>query len=51
MDFKTGKDQEREPAYLRQVSEYMHILKDIYPDRKIEGLIAYVELRQVRKIS
>jgi len=51
MDFKTGKERDREATYLRQVGEYMVILNDIYPDRKIEGMIAYVELMQVRKLS
>lgn len=51
IDFKTGRDREKEYAYLRQVRDYMEILGNIYPDRKISGLIAYVELMQVRTVS
>ncbi len=51
IDFKTGKDRGKEPLYLRQVRDYMDILAAIYPGRNISGIIAYVELMQVRTVS
>ncbi|MBI5076417.1 MAG: UvrD-helicase domain-containing protein [Nitrospirae bacterium] len=51
IDFKTGRDQEKESGYLRQIRNYMNILAALYADKKIIGMIAYVELMQVRMVS
>ena len=50
MDFKTGSD-EREDEYVQQVSNYMAMMKEIYPEKKIDGVIAYVDLRKTRSIT
>lgn len=49
MDFKTGSD-ENEDEYVEQVSNYMAMLKEIYPEKKIDGVIAYVDLNKARSI-
>jgi ATP-dependent exoDNAse (exonuclease V) beta subunit len=51
IDFKTGRDRDLEPLSVRQVRDYMSILKDLYPGRKVEGLIAYVESGEVRVVT
>jgi ATP-dependent exoDNAse (exonuclease V) beta subunit len=50
MDFKTGSD-ENENDYIQQVSNYMAMLKEIYPEKKIDGVIAYVDLKKTRSIA
>ena len=50
IDYKTGADKEAEKAYVSQLKNYMRILKEIYPDRKVEGVIAYVDLREIEKV-
>jgi len=49
IDFKTGGD-EHEAEYVVQVSEYMAMIRDIYPDKKVSGLLAYVDLIKTRSI-
>ncbi len=46
IDFKTGNDKEVE-KYSLQLRNYMRILKEIYPDKKIQGIIGYVDLREI----
>jgi ATP-dependent exoDNAse (exonuclease V) beta subunit len=46
IDFKTGTDRE-EDKYSSQLNTYMKILKEIYPDKKIHGIIAYVDLKEI----
>ncbi len=50
MDFKTGSDKEAEEKYETQMKTYMKLLRDIYPDKRIEGVIAYVDLKEIRRI-
>ncbi len=42
IDFKTGTER-GEDAYREQVSNYMEILRDIFPDRRVRGAIAYID--------
>jgi ATP-dependent exoDNAse (exonuclease V) beta subunit len=49
IDYKTGS--EDPAAHELQVREYMRILSEVYPDRPIEALLAYVDLGTVRRIS
>ena len=51
MDFKTGKREAEENNYKRQLQKYMKILKEIYPDKSINGVIAYVDLVEVSFVS
>ncbi len=51
VDFKTGKERDRQEEYVRQVRQYMQILGSIYPGKAINGVIAYVELMQAETVS
>ena len=49
IDFKTGAE---DPApHEAQVRDYMRILSEVYPRKKIDALLAYVDLGTVRRIS
>ncbi|HUL20695.1 MAG TPA: UvrD-helicase domain-containing protein [Thermodesulfobacteriota bacterium] len=51
VDYKTGTDREAEKAQVSQLKNYIRILKEIYPDRKkVEGVIAYVDLKEIRRV-
>lgn len=51
IDYKTGKERRAEREYEAQMKNYMKILREIYPDRRVEGLVAYIDLREVRRIA
>ncbi len=51
IDYKTGTDKEIEREYVSQLKNYIRILKEIYPDRNIEGIIAYVDLKEIKKVK
>ncbi|OGP92260.1 MAG: hypothetical protein A2157_19585 [Deltaproteobacteria bacterium RBG_16_47_11] len=50
IDYKTGADKEAEKEYISQLKNYIRILEEIYPDKKVEGGIAYVDLKEIKKI-
>lgn len=50
IDYKTGTDKEAEKEYVSQLKNYIRILKEIYPDKTIEGVIAYVDLKEIRRV-
>ncbi len=50
IDYKTGTDKEAEKEYISQLKNYIRILKEIYPDKKVEGVIAYVDLKEIKKV-
>ena len=47
IDYKTGADREAEKEYISQLKNYIRILKEIYPDKDVEGVIAYVDLKEI----
>ncbi|RPI36561.1 MAG: hypothetical protein EHM54_05415, partial [Nitrospiraceae bacterium] len=51
VDYKTGGDKEDEGKYRLQIKVYMKILKEIYPEKEVEGIIAYIDRKEVRRIS
>lgn len=51
IDYKTGTHREAEKNYILQLKHYMSILKDIYPDRQVEGVIAYVDLKEFTRVA
>jgi ATP-dependent exoDNAse (exonuclease V) beta subunit len=51
IDYKTGTDREAEKGYISQIKNYMRILKEIYPDRNIEGIIAYADLKTITRVK
>ena len=50
IDFKTG-DDKKELEYRDQVQNYVGILREIYPRKKVFGLIAYVDLKETRSVA
>jgi ATP-dependent exoDNAse (exonuclease V) beta subunit len=50
IEYKTGTDKEAEKEYISQLKNYIRILKEIYPGKKVEGVIAYVDLKEVKKV-
>ncbi len=51
MDYKTGGEKRQEESYAKQIKNYIRILNDLYPDKRIEGMIAYVDLKEVLRID
>ncbi|MEW6067320.1 MAG: UvrD-helicase domain-containing protein [Nitrospirota bacterium] len=50
IDYKTG-DKEEEEKHIAQLKTYMKILREVFPDKKVDGIIAYVDLREVKGIN
>jgi ATP-dependent exoDNAse (exonuclease V) beta subunit len=50
IDFKTGGG-EQEAEYIVQVRNYIAIIKEIYPDKHVQGIIAYVDEKELKYIS
>jgi len=51
IDYKTGTDKGAEKEYVLQLKNYIRILKEIYPGKNIEGVVAYVDLKEIRKVK
>jgi len=47
IDYKTGTEKRAEKEYMSQLRSYIRILKEIYPDKIVEGMIAYVDLGEM----
>jgi len=47
IDYKTGTGKEAQKEYVSQIKNYIRILKEIYPGVNIDGVIAYVDLREI----
>jgi ATP-dependent exoDNAse (exonuclease V) beta subunit len=50
IDYKTGREKESEERYQAQMRTYIKILKAVYPGKDVEGLIAYVDLKELRRL-
>lgn len=50
LDFKTGADGRAEEKYKAQLRKYLKIAKDIYPGRRLEGKIIYVDLGEIKTL-
>lgn len=50
IDFKTGDDRGTSDGYERQVKNYCKILSDIFPDKSIRGILAYVDSKIIRAV-
>jgi ATP-dependent helicase/nuclease subunit A len=48
LDFKTGGEGWAEEKYRAQMKQYMRIARDIYPGRRMEGRIVYIDLGEIR---
>ncbi len=51
IDYKTGMDRKAEKEHISQIKNYMRLLKEVYPDKNIEGIIAYVDLKAVTRVK
>jgi ATP-dependent helicase/nuclease subunit A len=51
MDYKTGSEKKGEERHRLQLKNYMRILRDLYPDKDVEGMLAYVGLKEVVRIN
>jgi RecB family exonuclease len=47
IDFKTGDDKE---GYTEQLQKYMNILKSYYPERSIQGILVFVDRKNIRMV-
>ncbi len=51
MDFKTGGEKRWEQRHRLQVRNYMRILRDFFPGKTVEGIIGYVDLKEIVRID
>jgi ATP-dependent exoDNAse (exonuclease V) beta subunit len=51
MDYKTGSEKKGEERHRLQLKNYMRILRDLYPDKEVKGMVAYVDLKEVVRIN
>jgi ATP-dependent exoDNAse (exonuclease V) beta subunit len=47
IDFKTGDDKK---GYTEQVQKYMNILKGYFPGRRVQGVLAFVDKKNLRVV-
>ena len=50
VDFKTGRKEEAK-SHREQITKYLQILRDVYPGRKLNGVLAYVDQCAVEKVE
>jgi RecB family exonuclease len=51
IDYKTGGQEDAEEYHLPQMRNYLHIVRGIYPDHVVSGIIAYVDQQKLRRIA
>ena len=49
IDYKTGEEESDE--HMAQVSEYLNILNNIYPDKKKRGFLLYIESGKIKEVN
>lgn len=49
IDFKTGKNRNALESYREQMDTYMGIVREVYPGRKVMGLISLIDLGEVER--
>jgi ATP-dependent exoDNAse (exonuclease V) beta subunit len=50
IDYKTGHDRDAGDAYMVQIKKYMKILREVYPGKPVEGIIAYIDTKELRRV-
>lgn len=50
IDFKTGFDKDTEEKHSLQVKNYLKILGDIYPGRRLIGIVAYIDYHFIKTV-
>jgi ATP-dependent exoDNAse (exonuclease V) beta subunit len=51
IDYKTGSESGAEAGHPEQLQRYMRIIREIYPGRPVYGIIAYIDLKKIRRVS
>ncbi|MFA5354764.1 MAG: PD-(D/E)XK nuclease family protein, partial [Thermodesulfovibrionales bacterium] len=51
MDYKTGRDKSALEKYRAQMGNYMRILRDVYPGKAVDAVIAFVDLNEVERLQ
>ncbi len=51
LDYKTGKDRSEEDTYTVQMKKYLKIAEELFPARKVECILVYVDTGEARRIS
>ncbi len=51
IDYKTGGEESAEERHIPQMRNYLRIVRGVYPGRRVSGIVAYVDLLKVRRIS
>ena len=51
LDYKTGSDKTSGEKHEAQMKNYMKILGEVYPGVNVEGIIAYIDRREVKRIQ
>ncbi len=51
IDFKTGVDKDTQEKYSFQVKNYLKILGDIYPGKRLNGIVAYIDYHSIKTIG
>ncbi len=49
IDFKTG--QEEISKYESQIKKYMEVIKEIYPEKRVKGFLAYIDLKKIGVVA
>ncbi|MEW6042234.1 MAG: 3'-5' exonuclease, partial [Elusimicrobiota bacterium] len=47
IDFKTGHEEISE--YENQIKKYVQVLREIYPGKKVQGYLAYIDLKKIKE--
>lgn len=51
IEFKTGRADVDQEKHAAQMANYLSIMGEVYKDRRVEGIIAYVDARVVRPVT
>ncbi len=51
LEYKTGQDKDRMDEHIVQVRHYMKLLQEIYPEKKLSGIIVYIDIRDTNIIE
>lgn len=49
IEYKTGEDRGTSEMHRQQIAEYIELVKKIYPDKKIEGYLLYMDEQRIVK--
>ena len=50
MEFKTGREDDFED-HLAQMRNYLRLMSEIYKEKPVEGVIAYVDAKKMRRVG